>query len=113
MSKKSKVHKICYMERYRRWSCSYVFVLLFWLWLDDYRLRAAGKPSADGAKKTRTRDRAARAVPAPGANAELQANLDVCPDKLFSKKLYNLSFIIIVYFWYTVSLDMQQYHIDV
>lgn len=42
-----------------------------------YRLRAANKPQADGAKKTRTRDRAVRAMPAPEANAELQSNLDV------------------------------------
>ncbi|XP_024960992.1 probable serine/threonine-protein kinase At1g54610 [Cynara cardunculus var. scolymus] len=40
------------------------------------RLRAAGKSNADGAKKTRTRERPARAVPAPEANAELQTNLD-------------------------------------
>ncbi|XP_072997653.1 probable serine/threonine-protein kinase At1g54610 [Typha latifolia] len=41
------------------------------------RLRAAGgRANGDGAKKTRTRDRAARGVPAPEANAELQVNLD-------------------------------------
>ncbi|KAJ0979734.1 hypothetical protein J5N97_015208 [Dioscorea zingiberensis] len=41
------------------------------------RLRAAGgKPHGDGTKKARTRDRPARAVPAPEANAELQVNLD-------------------------------------
>ncbi|WOG83366.1 hypothetical protein DCAR_0102541 [Daucus carota subsp. sativus] len=40
------------------------------------RLRATGKSNADGVKKTRTRDRAPRAIPAPEANAELQANLD-------------------------------------
>ncbi|MQL74139.1 hypothetical protein Taro_006495 [Colocasia esculenta] len=41
------------------------------------RLRAAsGRINGDGAKKTRTRDRAPRAVPAPEANAELQANID-------------------------------------
>ncbi|KAI5008730.1 hypothetical protein ZWY2020_009778 [Hordeum vulgare] len=40
------------------------------------RLRAAGsRPNGDGARKTRTRDRP-RAVPAPEANAELQANID-------------------------------------
>uniref|UniRef100_A0ACD5YBY3 Uncharacterized protein n=1 Tax=Avena sativa TaxID=4498 RepID=A0ACD5YBY3_AVESA len=40
------------------------------------RLRAAGnRPTGDGARKTRTRDRP-RAVPAPEANAELQANID-------------------------------------
>lgn len=53
--------------------------------LYDSRLRATGKTNADGVKKTRTRDRAARAVPAPEANAELQTNLDVRPDKLFLK----------------------------
>lgn len=40
------------------------------------RLRAAGRSNADGVKKARTRDRSARAIPAPEANAELQANLD-------------------------------------
>ncbi|PKA51001.1 putative serine/threonine-protein kinase [Apostasia shenzhenica] len=41
------------------------------------RLRAAGgRANADGPKKTRTRDRAPGAAPAPEANAELQANLD-------------------------------------
>lgn len=42
------------------------------------RLRAVGKVNADGMKKSRPRDRAVRAMPAPEANAELQANLDVC-----------------------------------
>ena len=46
------------------------------LW--TFRLRAASKAQADGAKKTRIRDRAARAIPAPEANAELQSNIDVC-----------------------------------
>ncbi|KAK8671084.1 hypothetical protein V6N13_037692 [Hibiscus sabdariffa] len=40
------------------------------------RLRAAGRANADGVKKARPRDRAVRAIPAPEANAELQANLD-------------------------------------
>ncbi|KAF2311004.1 hypothetical protein GH714_019008 [Hevea brasiliensis] len=40
------------------------------------RLRAAGKANADGVKKSRPRDRAVKAFPAPEANAELQANLD-------------------------------------
>ncbi|GFZ14048.1 protein kinase superfamily protein [Actinidia rufa] len=39
------------------------------------RLRAAGKTHS-GMKKTRTRDRAVKAIPVPVANAELQANLD-------------------------------------
>lgn len=39
------------------------------------RLRAAGRSNAEGTKKTRTRERP-RAVPAPEANAELQANID-------------------------------------
>ncbi|KAK3039018.1 hypothetical protein RJ639_027503 [Escallonia herrerae] len=43
---------------------------------ESRRLRAAGKANADGAKKSRMRDRTARAFPAPEANAELQANLD-------------------------------------
>ncbi|MFS7922650.1 putative protein-serine/threonine kinase CMGC-CDK-CRK7-CDK9 family [Helianthus anomalus] len=40
------------------------------------RLRAAGRSNADGAKKSRTRERHARAMPAPEANAELQVNID-------------------------------------
>ncbi|KAJ4956191.1 hypothetical protein NE237_012974 [Protea cynaroides] len=40
------------------------------------RLRNAAKGNGDGVKKTRARDRAVRAYPAPEANAELQANLD-------------------------------------
>ncbi|KAG7028952.1 putative serine/threonine-protein kinase [Cucurbita argyrosperma subsp. argyrosperma] len=40
------------------------------------RLRAVGRSNADGVKRTRARDRAVRAIPAPEANAELQANLD-------------------------------------
>jgi hypothetical protein len=40
-------------------------------------LRAAGRSNAEGAKKTRTRERP-KAVPAPEANAELQVNIDVC-----------------------------------
>uniref|UniRef100_A0A803KPI4 Protein kinase domain-containing protein n=2 Tax=Chenopodium quinoa TaxID=63459 RepID=A0A803KPI4_CHEQI len=39
------------------------------------RLRAASKAQGDATKKSRTRDRQ-RAMPAPEANAELQANLD-------------------------------------
>ncbi|XP_023739202.1 probable serine/threonine-protein kinase At1g54610 [Lactuca sativa] len=40
------------------------------------RLRAVGKTNADGAKKSRTRERSARAMAAPEANAELQVNID-------------------------------------
>nr|GMD42108.1 probable serine/threonine-protein kinase At1g54610 [Ipomoea batatas] len=40
------------------------------------RLRAANKAQGDGTKRTRHRDRAVRAIPAPDANAELQANID-------------------------------------
>ncbi|KAG5056148.1 hypothetical protein AAZX31_03G223100 [Glycine max] len=40
------------------------------------RVRAAGKAQADGPKKHRTRNRAAKAFPAPEANAELQSNID-------------------------------------
>ncbi|CAI9765891.1 unnamed protein product [Fraxinus pennsylvanica] len=39
------------------------------------RIRVAGKAGADSVKKARPRDRA-RAIPAPGANAELQTNID-------------------------------------
>ena len=39
----------------------------------------SGKASANvGAKKVKVRDHAGRAIPAPEANAEIQANLDVC-----------------------------------
>lgn len=39
----------------------------------------SGKASAvDGARRVRARERVGRAVPAPEANAENQANLDVC-----------------------------------
>jgi len=41
------------------------------------RLRAAGKAQVDGPKKHRSRDRGAKAFPAPEANAELQSNIDV------------------------------------
>ncbi|KAI3505737.1 hypothetical protein L1887_27938 [Cichorium endivia] len=40
------------------------------------RLRAAGKTNGDGVKKSRTRERPQRAMPAPEANAELQVNID-------------------------------------
>ncbi|KAL2458562.1 putative serine/threonine-protein kinase [Forsythia ovata] len=40
------------------------------------RLRATGRANAEGVKKTRTRERPMRAIPAPDANAELQANID-------------------------------------
>ncbi|KAJ9185904.1 hypothetical protein P3X46_005480 [Hevea brasiliensis] len=40
------------------------------------RLRAAAKAQGDNAKKQRTRERVARAMPAPEANAELQPNID-------------------------------------
>ena len=48
--------------------------LIYWM---NNSLRAAGRANGDGTRKTRTRDRP-RAVPAPEANAELQANIDVC-----------------------------------
>lgn len=47
------------------------------------RLRAANKVQPENAKKSRSRDRA-RAMPAPEANAELQANIDVCLISCFS-----------------------------
>ncbi|CAH9145240.1 unnamed protein product [Cuscuta epithymum] len=40
------------------------------------RLRATNKAQGDGTKRSRHRDRAVRAIPAPDANAELQANID-------------------------------------
>ena len=55
----------------------HVHMVLTWINIFNCRLRAAGRANGDGTKKTRTHDRAPRAVPAPEANAELQANLDV------------------------------------
>ncbi|KAK4477923.1 hypothetical protein RD792_017188 [Penstemon davidsonii] len=43
---------------------------------DEEAQRATGKTKADGVRKPRTRDRSVRAIPAPEANAELQANID-------------------------------------
>ncbi|KAK3011150.1 hypothetical protein RJ639_011094, partial [Escallonia herrerae] len=43
---------------------------------ESRRLRAASKAQGDPAKRTRSRDRHVRGVPAPEANAELQSNLD-------------------------------------
>lgn len=40
------------------------------------RLRAAAKAQGDNVKKPRMRDRVARGMPAPDANAELQSNID-------------------------------------
>ncbi|GAB2210372.1 hypothetical protein Droror1_Dr00015638 [Drosera rotundifolia] len=40
------------------------------------RSKAAPKPKADGLKRSRRRSRAVRGIPAPEANAELQANID-------------------------------------
>ena len=44
----------------------------------DYSLSAAGKANADGVKKSRPRERVGRGIAVPEANAELQANIDVC-----------------------------------
>lgn len=46
--------------------------------MSSCRLRAAGKANVDGVKKSRPRERAGRGIPVPEANAELQANIDVC-----------------------------------
>ncbi|XP_019198905.1 PREDICTED: probable serine/threonine-protein kinase At1g54610 isoform X2 [Ipomoea nil] len=40
------------------------------------RLRVAGRTNADVVRRSRQRDRATKAIPAPEANAELQANID-------------------------------------
>ncbi|KAJ0799373.1 putative protein-serine/threonine kinase CMGC-CDK-CRK7-CDK9 family [Helianthus annuus] len=50
----------------RKWTLNYAMK----------KLEAAAKSNADGAKKARTRERSARAIAAPEANAELQTNLD-------------------------------------
>ncbi|PNX57381.1 putative serine threonine-protein kinase, partial [Trifolium pratense] len=52
------------------------------------RLRAAGRANADGVKKSRPRERVGRGLPIPDANAELQANIDVCPIKLLIHSSY-------------------------
>lgn len=64
----------------------------------DCRLRAAGKANADGVKRSRPRDRAGRGIPVPEANAELQANIDVC----FIKNLIYLIkyFLLMIYLTY-------------
>lgn len=51
-------------------------VVCFCVVLSPFRLRAAAKAKGE-AKRTRPRDRSHRAGPAPEANAEIQANLDV------------------------------------
>lgn len=80
------IHGFFFLINFNRLSSSWVSSLyllsfplstyLTWYICHDCRLRAAGKANAE-AKKARSRDRAARAMPAPEANAELQANLDV------------------------------------
>jgi hypothetical protein len=76
-----------------------VYVLFPTLTLNDLygsRLRAAGKANADGVKRSRQRDRAAvRAFPAPEANAELQANLDVCQIICFFQQKILLAFVFV------------------
>lgn len=61
----------------------------------DFSLRQrglSGKANAvDGARRVRHRDRAGRAIPAPEANAEIQANLDVCQDFPLLFYLFSLS----------------------
>ena len=51
------------------------FLMRHFIWM--YRQRAASKLQNDRVKKTRARNRAGRAIPIQGANAELQANIDV------------------------------------
>lgn len=44
----------------------------------------SGKANAvDGVRRVKVRDRVGRAIPAPEANAEIQANLDVCDRLIF------------------------------
>lgn len=46
--------------------------------LVDFRQRGLnGKAKADGQRRTRVHDRVSNAVPAPEANAEIKANLEV------------------------------------
>lgn len=61
------------------------------------RLRAVGKASADGMKKARSRDRVARAIPAPEANAELQANLDVSQISCILHEQLYISYVYVVF----------------
>lgn len=58
-------------------------------------MRTAGKANADAVKRSRQRDRAVRAFPAPEANAELQANLDVCQITCFFQQKIFLAFVFV------------------
>ncbi|MBA0846380.1 hypothetical protein Goshw_001160, partial [Gossypium schwendimanii] len=53
--------------------------------------------AVDGARKVKVSERANRAVPAPEANAEIQANLDVC-ETLFSSYSFTNAFTILCSF---------------
>lgn len=64
------------------------------------RLRAANKAQGDGTKRTRHRDRAVRAIPAPDANAELQANIDVCLSSIFKNSLHLMDNWICIFFFH-------------
>ena len=60
--------------------------------LHDCRLRATSKANPDGVRRSRQRDRAMRGIPAPEANAELQANLDVCQISCFFQQKLSFYF---------------------
>lgn len=89
------------MKKLEGYSLTVLHFLIFWTHLGNvykiiyvFFLRQrglSGKANAgDGARRVKVRDRVGRAVPAPEANAEIQANLDVC-DILM---LFHLSIII-------------------
>lgn len=56
---------------------AYMLTQLELLYLIRQRGLSGKSQVVDGNKKTRTRERAGRAFPAPEANAEIQSNLDV------------------------------------
>ena len=62
----------------------------------------------DGTRKVKVRERVGRAIPAPEANAEVQANLDVCQIAFLSLSLslclsLSLSYDIYIYIYVLLS----------
>lgn len=58
--------------------------------------------AVDGARRVRARDRTGRAVPAPEANAEIQANLDVS----------QTSFVLLFLYWSTKRVMLGKISIE-
>ena len=73
-----KLIKITVMEQLECRVEFVIYLLGFLLFMQLDRARAhSGRFNGNGAKKPLARDQALKAVPAPEANAELQANIDV------------------------------------